>query len=91
MLKFKNIIWDSFNVNHIKKHKVTPDEVEEACSSKYVAFKTHNKRIVLVGKTKKSRSISVILAPKGKDTWYPITARPASKKEKKKYQETIKK
>lgn len=78
----KQLIWDDWNVKHIGKHKVTVDEIEETCRSVKKALKTYQGRLVILGKTKKDRLLTVILAPKGKNKYYAVTARDTSKKER---------
>jgi hypothetical protein len=85
MVVVKKLFWNKRNVAHIWRHKVTPTEVEQACRSRHVTFETYGKRILLVGLTNKARYISIVLASKGVGVWLPITARPASRKERRLY------
>ena len=82
-----HLIWDDFNIAHIAEHEVKPHEVEEACQSNQITFTTYGARILLVGHTLAGRFLSVVLAYKGEGVYYVITARPASRKERKYYQE----
>lgn len=79
------LIWDNWNVGHIARHAVTPEEVEAVCSSQAFTSKTYADRVRVIGSTRKGRKLTVILAPKGGDAYYPVTARPASRKERKRY------
>jgi hypothetical protein len=56
MTKVNGLIWDDWNKNHLAKHKVTVEEVEEACRGKYQAVETYRRRIQLVGRTKNGRN-----------------------------------
>ena len=78
--------WDEFNKEHIEKHVVTPQEVEDVCHSDFWAAETYNNRLRLIGLTTEDRVITVILAPKHpKGVYYPVTARPASRRERSEY------
>ena len=48
---------------------------------------TYNGRIRAIGPTEAGRMLAVILAPQGGDLYYTVTARPASRKERRRYQE----
>lgn len=81
----KNLVWDDYNSAHVALHSVTRDEVKEACLSKNTTLQTYSGRIVLIGTAKLGRVLSVVLSAKGEDTYYPVTARDASRKERRYY------
>ena len=83
----RHLIWDTWNVAHIAHHNVTPDEVEEVCHGNPLSEQGYDKRLLLIGPTAVGRMLGVVLAPEGKGIYYPVTARPASRKEHQKYQE----
>lgn len=89
-IKIEQLIWDAFNLEHIKKHKVTKEEVEEVVQT----VKTHKYvkegRILLMGRTGK-RIVSVIVSKETENRYYPITARDAAKKERRQFYESEKK
>lgn len=81
MIVVEGLIWDDWNRRHIAGHKITPEEVEEACHGKYKEVESFRKRILIVGKTKKGRFLAIVLSPEDKDLrpygngiYYPITA-----------------
>lgn len=82
MIKIKHLLWDDWNVEHIKKHKVNVNEVEEVCRAIAKSLKTYKKRLIVLGKTKKGRLLTVVLAPEGGGKYYVVTARNVSKKER---------
>ena len=82
MIKIRQLIWDDWNVKHISSHKVSPREVEEACKLIKKIFKTYKERLIILGKTKKGRLITVVLAKESKGKYYVVTARDISKKER---------
>lgn len=83
MIKIRKLIWDDWNVEHIKEHKVSVDEVEEVCQKAEKSLKTYQRRLIVLGKTKKKRFLTIVLTPKTKNKYYVVTARDASRKERK--------
>lgn len=81
MIVVKGLIWDDWNKDHIAKHGISVEEVEEICHGKFQAIESYRKRLQLSGKTKKGRIITIILSPEdrslkpyGDKIYYPITA-----------------
>jgi uncharacterized DUF497 family protein len=87
MIKVKKLMWDEHNIAHIARHGVTKEEVEQVCYNQHDAAETRDGRILLVGATEARRMLAVVLARKGDDMYYPVTARPASRKERREYAE----
>lgn len=86
MIRVDRLIWDEGNIAHIDRHDVKQVEVEEVCHNNPAQLTGHSGRIMLVGLTNRGRAISVVLEPESeKETWYPVTARPADKKERRFY------
>ena len=85
-IKISQLVWDSWNKEHIKKHNVTVIEVEKAI----LHVKTHrivkNGRILLIGRIN-DRILSVIIAQEENNTYYIVTARDAAKKERRQFYE----
>ncbi|MBI2049675.1 BrnT family toxin [Candidatus Roizmanbacteria bacterium] len=82
MLTVRKLIWDAWNISHIARHHVTPDEVETICHRDPLILRGQQKnRLVLIGSTEEERILAVILELKGRGTYYPITAYPADKKD----------
>lgn len=82
----KEIIFDTWNKEHIKKHGVTEEEVKEAGESLIYHKRTYKRRYLLIGRAGR-RLISLVLIRKGEGKYYLITARDASKKERRKVYE----
>jgi len=90
MLSVRLLIWDSWNVTHIARHDVTPEEVEEVCHGEPVTSSTDKGRLRVVGPTRNDRMLTVILAPAHRvGVYYPVTARPADRKERRNYTQQI--
>lgn len=62
----EHLIWDDWNVNHIKKHKVKVQEVQEAVKSKTKTLKSYQKRMLVLGQTEKKRLLTIVLAKEKK-------------------------
>jgi uncharacterized DUF497 family protein len=74
-------------VAHIARHQVTKEEVEAVCHSDFIVFDGTKGRLILIGPTKTSRVLAVILDPEPETgVYYPVTARPADRKERQRYQ-----
>ncbi len=80
-IQLENLIWDLWNIKHIRKHNVLQKEVEEAVTNIIAHRMGYSGRIILIGRSRK-RLVSVIISPKGVKTYYLVTARDADKKER---------
>jgi len=88
MVYVRRLIWDEWNIVHIARHGVTPDEVEQVCHAPAMTSETYKARLRVVGPTDEGRMLTAILAPQQEEgVYYPITARPASRKERRRYHE----
>lgn len=78
----KRLVWDSYNVEHIKKHGVTKEEIENAVKLIRYHKHTHNQRYLVVCEGDK-RLVTIIIARKSFNTYYVVSARIAKKSERK--------
>jgi len=89
MIELRYLVWDEWNVPHIARHGVTPDEVEAACHTEPVLYReSYKDRLMFLGETPAGRVIAMVVgavpdAPPG--TWYCFTARPAHRTERRDY------
>lgn len=84
-------VWDTWNVAHIARHEVTREEVEEVCHGPYIHREAYKRRIMVVGPTTSDRMLAIILEPVDiQGVYLPVTARPASRRERRLYQEELK-
>ena len=79
------LIWDEWNKEHIKKHKVTVKEVEEVFKSSKITKKTYLNRTLILGKTKKYRFLTIVVSTEKQVQPYVVSARDMSKKERRYY------
>ena len=84
------LVWDEWNKEHIKKHKVSVSEVEQACKSREAIIQSYLGRQIILGRTKKDRLLSIILSLNAPEEAYVVSARDMSKKERKIYYEKTK-
>lgn len=84
-IKIRKIIWDEWNLNHIKKHKVRKEEVFEAVKDMVKVIPSYKERRLVFGVTRSKRLIAVALEEIEDRNYYVMTARDASRKERKKY------
>ena len=77
--------WVEWNVKHIAIHDVMPDEVEDVCLGTPVMRQSYRNRVILIGPTQKARLLTVVLDLEAGDLYYPVSARPASRKERARY------
>lgn len=81
MVLVTHLIWDDWNREHIARHAVTLDEVEEVCHRQHRVVESYRNRIVIIGKTNDERKLVIVLSPEDRDLrpyevgiYYVITA-----------------
>jgi uncharacterized protein len=79
---FKGFDWDSANIEHVLRHNVVPDEVEEACVNKPYVRKTLENRYLVYGVTDAGRYLFIVGVNKGRGIFRTITARDMTEREK---------
>lgn len=86
-MKISQILWDDESVSHIARHKVFPDEVEEAIfEGNLLMLKAKENRYFILSRTLTGRYLTIIIAFKLKGRVKVITARDMDEKERKYYQ-----
>ena len=81
--------WDAWNRDHIAKHQVLPEEAEEVAAVEPVVRATYKGRFQLIGPTLAGRMLTVIVGPVPTQVavYYVFSARPASRPERRYYEE----
>jgi len=79
----KNLIWDEWNIDHIARHGVKPEEAEQVCTGKYFIKRGRNGTYMVIGQTQTGRYLTLLLSPRGSGKFYPVTARDSDYKERK--------
>ena len=84
-------VWPAERIEHIARHGVTPNEVEDVCFGNPLIQRAksegENPVYYMLGQTRAGRYLFcvVIAFPDGKG--YPVTARPMTNKEKRRYRQ----
>lgn len=87
ILKIDKLIWDAWNISHITRHDVVQNEVEEVCHNGPIVEQGKKGRLLVIGFTLRQRLLTIILDSKDQEgIYYPVTARMASRKERKIYE-----
>ncbi|MEK7497742.1 MAG: hypothetical protein AAB656_02375 [Patescibacteria group bacterium] len=82
MIRVKSLVWDNWNREHIKKHKVSVMEVEGLCRGTFKQQPSYGQKVMIFGITKTGRRLTIVLSRKRPGVYYPVTARDTSKKER---------
>ena len=82
MLRIRELLFDEWNEEHIARHGIVPEEVEEVCGKRPFVSKTRQQRLRVIGQTEDGRYLTIILASRGQGVFYPITARDATQSER---------
>jgi len=89
-MRIEELLWPRDRIEHIARHAVTPDEVEQVCFGQPLVQRAKsygdNPVYYVLGQTDAGRYLFsvVIQFPDGKG--YPVTARPMTDSEKRRYQ-----
>ena len=86
MILVSQLRWDDWNRAHIAKHGITPAQVEQVCQGPYIVREGHKGRLMVIGPDGTGRILVAVLDPEGKDAYYTVSARPASRRERQIYQ-----
>ena len=88
-MRIYEFIWSEDRLDHIARHGIQPEEVEEVCLGRALVQRAkssgRNPVYYVLGQTSSGRRLFcvVIRFPKGKG--FPVTARPMTRKEKERY------
>ena len=82
MVRVDRVRRDDWNRQHIADHGVSPEEVEDVCRVPCIVRESYKGRLMLIGPNAAGRILVAVLDPEGEDTYYPVSARPASRRER---------
>lgn len=74
--------WTPYNIAHILRHGVRRSEVDEAVAAVALMEPTYGGRYMVLGPTSAGRMLTVVVEPEGAGVFLVVTARPASRKER---------
>ena len=81
MIRIDGLAWDERSEEHIAVHGVAFYEVEQAVMNLLHVRRSGPYQLV-IGQTDSGRYLTVILDYEGDGLWYPVTARPTSRAER---------
>lgn len=81
-IEINNLIWDEWNLEHVKKHSLTKRVVEKAILNVKAFRYGYKGRIILICDLRETL-ISIIVDRKADGKYYVVTARIAGKEERK--------
>ncbi len=84
----RRLIWDEWNIDHIARHNVEPEEAEEVCRSKNLFERGKDGAYQITGQTETGRYLTIILVPRT-NSFYLVTARDASDSERRRYTKKV--
>lgn len=59
-MRIESFDWDEVNIEHIARHRVTPDEAEEVFESNHYILRSRSGRYLILGKTAAGRYLVCI-------------------------------
>lgn len=84
-----SLVWDDWNREHIKKHKVTVKEIEEAYANEFARSDSYLNRQAIHGRTNSGKLITVVVSYARQIDPYPVSARVMNAKERRTYEKEI--
>jgi uncharacterized DUF497 family protein len=84
----RRLHWDRASEARVAEHRVAPVEVEALCHGEPLALRAPADRLIAIGSTPAGRDLTVVLAPLTADTYEVVTARPATRRERRHRQAT---
>jgi len=89
MVKITELIWPRDRIEHIAMHGVRPQEVEEVCFGDPLVLRAKspgdNPVFHVLGRTSDGRALFCVVVGFPDSRGYPVTARPMTAREKRRY------
>ncbi|HUT90330.1 MAG TPA: hypothetical protein VMY37_12590 [Thermoguttaceae bacterium] len=90
-MRISELVWPEDRVEHIARHGVTPHEVEQACFGRPLVQRAKsggpNPAYYVLGETDSGRYLFCVVIQFPDRKGYPVTARPMTDKEKRRYRQ----
>ncbi len=90
-MRIYEFIWNQDRIDHIARHNVIPEEVEETCFRAALVQRAKsqgdNPVYYILGQTEAGRYLFCIVIQFPDGRGYPVTARPMTNKEKRRYRQ----
>lgn len=85
MVRIVRIAWDDWSIDHIARHGVMQDEVEEVVAAAMFITRGRDDTYRVIGRTIGGRYLTMVIAPRGGGVFYVVTARDADSSERRAY------
>jgi uncharacterized DUF497 family protein len=82
-LRIAAMVWGSRNVEHIARHGVAQEEIEELIEGPCLKRKTRSGCYMVYGRSYSGRYLAVVVSPRDEGYAYVVTAREMTGTEKK--------
>jgi uncharacterized protein len=90
-MRIFEFVWPQERLDHIAEHGVTPEEVEEICFGRSLVLRAksegENPVYYVLGQTAAGRYLFCVVIRFPEGVGYPVSARPMTAKEKRRYRE----
>lgn len=84
-LRITDFEWDDANIEHIGRHRVSPDKAEQVLQNRPVVRRSRSGRYVAIGQTDEGRYLVVVFEVRRAGRARVVTARPAQSEERRLY------
>jgi len=88
-MRIHELIWPDDRIDHIARHGVEPEEVEEVCSSRSLVQRAKasgmNPAYYVLGQTEAGRYLFCLVLEFPDGRGYPVTARPMTESERRRF------
>ncbi len=84
-LFIRRLLWNNGNLIQIARHGVTRQKVEDVCHGDPVTQVGNKNRVLVIAPTPAARILLIVLDEEAPEIYYPVTARPASRAERRIY------
>lgn len=88
-MRIAELEWDDENVQHIARHNVNPQEVEDVCFGFHISEVESKQRCILSGQTSAGKHLNVVVERVGEGLFRPITAFEMSENYKRRYRKRL--
>lgn len=90
-LRISELEWDDENIEHLARHDVNPEEVEEVCFGTHLSRRESKLRYVLSGQTLAGKYLNVVVEQVGKGLFRVVTSFEMSEHYKRRYRNKVRK
>jgi hypothetical protein len=88
-MKIRELIWPEDRIDHIARHGVSPEEIEDVCFGRSLVQRAKsggkNPIYYVLGQTASGRYLFCVVIQLPDDKGFPVTARPMTPKEKRRF------